>query len=62
MAQTIDRRRFLKLGAASAGLSIGCGARGTEAWLEAGIECGHFAVFFIKYDFVSYPDQDEILR
>ena len=35
---------------------------GMQAWLEAGIECGLYDVFFIKYDFVSYPDQDEILR
>lgn len=36
MGQTIDRRSFLKLGAASAGLSIGCGAGGTEARRQAG--------------------------
>lgn len=35
---------------------------GQQAWLNAGIECGQYDVFFIKYDFVSYPDQDEILR
>jgi aryl-alcohol dehydrogenase-like predicted oxidoreductase len=35
---------------------------GMQACLEAGIEAGHYEVFFTKYDFVSYPDQDEILR
>lgn len=35
---------------------------GQQAWLNAGIECKQYDVFFIKYDFVSYPDQDEILR
>lgn len=35
---------------------------GNQACLEAGIEAGAYEIFFTKYDFVSYPDQDEILR
>jgi predicted aldo/keto reductase-like oxidoreductase len=35
---------------------------GMQICLEAGIESGLYEVFFTKYDFVSYPDQDEILR
>ena len=35
---------------------------GMQDFLEAGIECGRYDVFFTKYDFVSYPDQDEILN
>lgn len=35
---------------------------GMQACLEAGIEAGEYEVFFIKYDFVSYPDLDEILQ
>ncbi len=35
---------------------------GMQECLEAGIDSGHYEVFFTKYDFVSYPDQDEILR
>ncbi len=35
---------------------------GMQDCLEAGIEVGHYGVFFTKYDFVSYPDQDQILR
>jgi len=34
---------------------------GMQACLEAGIEAGFYDVFFTKFDFVSYPDQDEIL-
>lgn len=34
---------------------------GMQDCLEAGIEAGHYDMFFTKYDFVSYPDQDEIL-
>lgn len=34
---------------------------GMQAVLEAAIDDGRFEVFFIKYDFVSYPEQDEIL-
>jgi len=30
--------------------------------LEAAVDDGRFDVFFVKYDFVSYPDQDAILR
>jgi predicted aldo/keto reductase-like oxidoreductase len=33
-----------------------------QACLNAAIDDGQIEVFFIKYDFVSYPDQDEILR
>lgn len=35
---------------------------GLQECLEAGIETGRYGVFFTKYDFVSYPDQEEILR
>jgi len=42
------------------GLSGHCG--GMQPCLEAAIADGRFEAFFIKYDFVSYPDQDEILR
>jgi aryl-alcohol dehydrogenase-like predicted oxidoreductase len=35
---------------------------GMEACMEAAIEEERYDVLFIKYDFVSYPDQDEILR
>ncbi|MEJ2189890.1 MAG: aldo/keto reductase [Acidobacteriota bacterium] len=35
---------------------------GMQQCLEAAIEDGRFEVFLIKYDFVSYPDQDRILR
>lgn len=35
---------------------------GLQACLNAAIDGGRIEVFSIKYDFVSYPDQDEILR
>ncbi len=35
---------------------------GMQDCLNAAIDDGRFELFFIKYDFVSYPDQDEILR
>jgi len=35
---------------------------GMQPCLEAAIEEDRYEVLFIKYDFVSYPDQDEILR
>jgi aryl-alcohol dehydrogenase-like predicted oxidoreductase len=35
---------------------------GMQQCLEAAIDDGLFEVFLIKYDFVSYPDQDRILR
>ena len=35
---------------------------GMQQCLEAAIDGGRFEVFLIKYDFVSYPDQDRILR
>jgi aryl-alcohol dehydrogenase-like predicted oxidoreductase len=35
---------------------------GMQDCLRAAIDDGRFGLFFIKYDFVSYPDQDEILR
>jgi aryl-alcohol dehydrogenase-like predicted oxidoreductase len=41
-------------------LSGHCG--GMQACLNAAIEDGRFEVFLFKYDFVSYPDQAEILR
>jgi aryl-alcohol dehydrogenase-like predicted oxidoreductase len=37
-----------------------CG--GMQQVLEAAIDDGRFDLFFVKYDFVSYPDQDAILR
>ena len=35
---------------------------GMQEVLNAAIEDGRFEVFFIKYDFVSYPDLDQILE
>jgi predicted aldo/keto reductase-like oxidoreductase len=35
---------------------------GLQDCLEAALDSGRYDVFFIKYDFVSYPDQDRILR
>ncbi|MCU0233551.1 MAG: aldo/keto reductase [Thermoanaerobaculales bacterium] len=35
---------------------------GLQECLEAALECGAYEVFFTKYDFVSYPDQDQLLR
>ncbi len=35
---------------------------GLQACLEAGIDSGRYDLFLAKYDFVSYPDQDEIFR
>jgi len=35
--------------------------RTTKQGVLADIDDGRFEVFFIKFDFVSYPDQDEIL-
>jgi aryl-alcohol dehydrogenase-like predicted oxidoreductase len=35
---------------------------GLQDCLEAGLETGRYEVFFTKYDFVSYPDQDQIMR
>ncbi len=35
---------------------------GMQPCLNAAIDDGRFEVFFIKYDFVSYPDQDAILQ
>lgn len=35
---------------------------GMQACLEAGIDSGIYEVLFTKYDFVSYPEQDEILN
>jgi aryl-alcohol dehydrogenase-like predicted oxidoreductase len=35
---------------------------GLQACLEAGIEAGRYDAFLTKYDFVSYPDQDELLH
>ncbi len=35
---------------------------GLQDVLNAAIDDGRFEVFFIKFDYVSYPDQDEILE
>jgi aryl-alcohol dehydrogenase-like predicted oxidoreductase len=35
---------------------------GMQNCLNAGIDDGRFEAFFTKYDFVSYPDQDQILQ
>jgi aryl-alcohol dehydrogenase-like predicted oxidoreductase len=35
---------------------------GLQECLEVALETGQYEIFFTKYDFVSYPDQDEILR
>jgi aryl-alcohol dehydrogenase-like predicted oxidoreductase len=35
---------------------------GMQECLEAAIDVGWYEVLFTKYDFVSYPDQDEILQ
>jgi aryl-alcohol dehydrogenase-like predicted oxidoreductase len=35
---------------------------GMQDCLNAAIDDGRFEVFFTKYDFISYPDQDQILR
>jgi len=37
-------------------------AGGMQEVLRAAIDDGRFEVFFIKYDFVSYPDLDELLE
>jgi aryl-alcohol dehydrogenase-like predicted oxidoreductase len=37
-------------------------AGGMQACLNAAIDDGQIEVFFIKFDFVSYPDQDAILH
>lgn len=42
------------------GLSGHCG--GMQACLNAAIDDGRYEVFLTKHDFVSYPDQAEILR
>jgi len=43
-------------------LGLSSHAGGMQACLNAAIDGGHIEVFSIKYDFVSYPDQDAILR
>jgi predicted aldo/keto reductase-like oxidoreductase len=35
---------------------------GLQDCLEAALDSGRYEMFFPKYDFVSYPDQDDILR
>jgi aryl-alcohol dehydrogenase-like predicted oxidoreductase len=35
---------------------------GMQSCMRAAIDDGRFAALFVKYDFVSYPDQDAILR
>jgi aryl-alcohol dehydrogenase-like predicted oxidoreductase len=42
-------------------LGLGGHHGGMQDCLNAAIEDGRFEVFFTKYDFVSYPDQDQIL-
>ncbi len=43
-------------------LGLSSHAGGIQACMDAAIDDGQIEVFFIKYDFVSYPDQGEILR
>ena len=43
-------------------LGLSSHAGGQQAIMNAAIDDGWIEVFFIKYDFVSYPDQDAILR
>jgi predicted aldo/keto reductase-like oxidoreductase len=43
-------------------LAISGHSGGMQECLKAAIEDGRIEMFFFKYDFVSYPDQDEILR
>ncbi len=42
-------------------LGLSCHSGGMEEILETAIDDGRFEVLFIKYDFVSYPELDEIL-
>jgi aryl-alcohol dehydrogenase-like predicted oxidoreductase len=35
---------------------------GLQECLEAALDSGRYEMFFTKYDFVSYPDQDQLLR
>ena len=43
-------------------LGLSSHAGGQQAIMKAAIDDGRIEVFFIKYDFVSYPDQEAILR
>jgi predicted aldo/keto reductase-like oxidoreductase len=43
-------------------LGLSSHAGGMRAIMNAAIDDGRIEVFFIKYDFVSYPDQEAILR
>jgi len=43
-------------------LGLSSHAGGMQAIMNAAIDDGRIEVFFIKYDFVSYPDQEAILR
>ena len=43
-------------------LGLSSHAGGMQACLNAAIDNPQIEVFFIKYDFVSYPDQEAILR
>jgi aryl-alcohol dehydrogenase-like predicted oxidoreductase len=43
-------------------LGLSSHAGGMQAIMNAAIDDGQLEVFFIKYDFVSYPDQEAILR
>ena len=43
-------------------LALGGHSGGMQSCLNAAIDDGRFEAFFTKYDFVSYPDQDQILQ
>jgi aryl-alcohol dehydrogenase-like predicted oxidoreductase len=43
-------------------LGLSSHAGGMQACMNAAIDDGQIEIFFIKYDFVSYPDQEAILR
>ena len=43
-------------------LAVAGHSGGMQSCLNAAIDDGRFEAFFTKYDFVSYPDQDQILQ
>ncbi len=43
-------------------LALGGHSGGMQNCLNAAIDDGRFDAFFTKYDFISYPDQDQILQ
>ena len=43
-------------------LALGGHSGGMQSCLNAAIDDGRFEAFFTKYDFVSYPDQDQIFQ